>query len=51
MDDIKNTLEGNETLAALLKMVKQIFRAILPLIGLGYFTKYFEEDEAATDEG
>ena len=47
MDNIKETLEGNDFIASILPMLKTLMRALLPLIGLGYFTKYFQEDEAA----
>ena len=47
MDNIMETIEGNESLASVLSVLKMIFRAILPLIGLEYFVKYFKDDEAA----
>ena len=47
MDNIKENIEGNEALANILSILKMVFRFVLPLIGLGYFTKYLEEDDAA----
>ena len=45
MDNIKEKIEGNEDFAALFSIFKTLMRAILPLIGLEFFTKYFKEDE------
>ena len=50
MDQINETINGNEYLSLIVSMLKTVLRAILPMIGLSYFTKYFEEDEAAADE-
>ena len=47
MDNIMENIEGNESLANILSILKMVFRFVLPLIGLGYFTKYFEEDDSA----